>query len=237
MQRSRYRPRRHGRWIRRRSRRTPSTSTQPLGSQTPKKALFLIGASRGLGFALAEEYLRRGWHVVATERDKSTSKPHGLLQAAAGRLDIETVDIVHPHQVAALRGRLASRNFDMLFVNSGVTNDDRETIADVGANRLGRTSRASEHRGKHTEPCQYHGRAGREGGSSVSGLSRPEGSPVSAQSAGTFDVRGHADTLDTSGNPSSSHPVTPPDMIFTGKPSRASRKAPREAPLQCGPAQ
>ena len=29
------------------------------------KQLLLIGASRGLGFALAEGYLKRGWHVVS----------------------------------------------------------------------------------------------------------------------------------------------------------------------------
>jgi NAD(P)-dependent dehydrogenase (short-subunit alcohol dehydrogenase family) len=38
------------------------------------KTLLLIGASRGLGFALAEEYLKRGWRVVATERSRSTSQ-------------------------------------------------------------------------------------------------------------------------------------------------------------------
>jgi NAD(P)-dependent dehydrogenase (short-subunit alcohol dehydrogenase family) len=95
------------------------------------KKLLLIGASRGLGFALAEEYLKRGWHVVATERDRTTSKLHNLLGASDGRLEIETVDIVYPDQVGALRARLASRKFDLLFVNTGVKNDDRETTADV----------------------------------------------------------------------------------------------------------
>jgi NAD(P)-dependent dehydrogenase (short-subunit alcohol dehydrogenase family) len=93
------------------------------------KKLLLIGASRGLGFALAEEYLKRGWHVVATERVRATSKLHDLLGAAEDRLEIETVDVVYPDQVAALRARLASRKFDLLFVNAGVKNDDRETIA------------------------------------------------------------------------------------------------------------
>ena len=37
--------------------------------------------------------------------------------------------------------------------------------------------------------------------------------------------------------PSSNQPVMPPAMTFTGRPSRASRNAPRAAPLQCGPAQ
>jgi NAD(P)-dependent dehydrogenase (short-subunit alcohol dehydrogenase family) len=95
------------------------------------KKLLLIGASRGLGFALAQEYLKRGWYVVATERNRTTSKLHGLLGASDGRLEIETVDIVYPDQLAALRARLASRKFDLLFINSGVKNDDRETIADV----------------------------------------------------------------------------------------------------------
>src|SRR5277367_1094357 len=100
------------------------------------KTLLLIGASRGLGFALAEEYLRRGWHVVATERDRTTSKLPSLLGASGGRLEIETVDIVYPEQVAALRARLASRKFDLLFVNTGVKNDDRETIADVSTDEF-----------------------------------------------------------------------------------------------------
>jgi NAD(P)-dependent dehydrogenase (short-subunit alcohol dehydrogenase family) len=90
-----------------------------------------MGASRGLGFALAEEYLKRGWQVVATERVRSTSRLSSLLPAYDGRLEIETVDIDLPDQVAALRARLASRAFDLLFVNAGVKNDDRETIADV----------------------------------------------------------------------------------------------------------
>ncbi len=82
------------------------------------KQLLLIGASRGLGFALAEEYLKRGWRVVATERDRTKSKLRDLLPAAQGRLEIATLDITYPDQVAALRARLASRQFDMLFVNA-----------------------------------------------------------------------------------------------------------------------
>ena len=105
-------------------------------ASSSNKRLLLIGASRGLGFALAEEYLKRGWHVVATERVRATSKLHDLLGAAEGRLEIETVDVVYPDQVAALRARLVSRKFDLLFVNAGVKNDDRETIADVSTDEF-----------------------------------------------------------------------------------------------------
>ena len=37
-----------------------------------KKVILIIGASRGLGLALAEEYCHLGWHVVATSRGHST---------------------------------------------------------------------------------------------------------------------------------------------------------------------
>src|SRR6202050_3793653 len=104
--------------------------------RSPNKKLLLIGASRGLGFALAEEYLMRGWHVVATERNRTTSKLHDLLGTSDGRLEIEAVDITDPDQVASLHVRLSSRKFDLLFVNSGVKNDDRETIADVSTDEF-----------------------------------------------------------------------------------------------------
>src|ERR1700679_1797528 len=109
-----------------------------MSPQASSKRLLLIGASRGLGFALADEYLRRGWRVVATERGGNRSRLHELASSSDGRLDIENVDIVFPDQVGALRRRLADQKFDMLFVNAGVKNDDRETIADVSTNEFTR---------------------------------------------------------------------------------------------------
>jgi NAD(P)-dependent dehydrogenase (short-subunit alcohol dehydrogenase family) len=96
-----------------------------------QKTVLLIGASRGLGFAMAEEYLKRGWRVIATARAASTDKLRRIAEALDGALEVETVDITLPAQVTALRSRLADRRVDVLFVNAGVKNDDRETIADV----------------------------------------------------------------------------------------------------------
>jgi NAD(P)-dependent dehydrogenase (short-subunit alcohol dehydrogenase family) len=97
----------------------------------PGKTALIIGASRGLGYALAAEYLARGWRVTATERGTGRSALHDLAGSAAGRLVVETVDITVPGEVAALRQRLADTRFDLLFVNAGVTNGPRETVADV----------------------------------------------------------------------------------------------------------
>ena len=95
------------------------------------KRLLLIGASRGLGLAIAEQYLKRGWHVIGTVRGGDRTKLHALREHWKTQLEIETVDITIPQQVAALRTRLQGRMLDFVLVNAGVTNDDRETIADV----------------------------------------------------------------------------------------------------------
>jgi NAD(P)-dependent dehydrogenase (short-subunit alcohol dehydrogenase family) len=96
-----------------------------------QKTVLLIGASRGLGFAMVEEYLKRSWRVIATGRKDSIEKLHALAENTQGALEVETVDITIPDQVAALHDRLKDRRLDVLFVNAGVKNDDRETIADV----------------------------------------------------------------------------------------------------------
>lgn len=98
---------------------------------SPQKTVLLIGASRGLGFAMVDEYLKRGWQVIASGREGSTERLRQLARTSDGALEVETVDITIPEQVAALLGRIEGRRLDVLFVNAGVKNDDRETIADV----------------------------------------------------------------------------------------------------------
>ena len=96
-----------------------------------EKRLLLIGASRGLGLAIAEEYAGLGWRVLATARAAAGTPLHDLAARTKGRIEIETVDIARPDEVSGLRRRLASDRFDLLLVNAGVKNDDAETIADV----------------------------------------------------------------------------------------------------------
>ena len=96
------------------------------------RTILLIGASRGLGHAMAAEFLKKGWNVVGTVRDGGTrTLLHDLADEYGGRVEIEILDICEPDQLAALHGRLSGRVFDMLFVNAGVSNNPVETIADV----------------------------------------------------------------------------------------------------------
>jgi NAD(P)-dependent dehydrogenase (short-subunit alcohol dehydrogenase family) len=101
------------------------------------KAVLIIGASRGLGYAMAEEYLKRGWRVVGTVRGDRPTPLHDLAARSDTRLAIEHVDINFPDQIAALRRRLAGRTFDVLFMNSGVgAHDPGEPVGEVSTDEF-----------------------------------------------------------------------------------------------------
>ncbi|AIO39134.1 3-oxoacyl-ACP reductase [Burkholderia latens] len=106
-------------------------------SDTGARSILLVAASRGLGLAMAEQFLNKGWHVTGTVRAGSgRTKLHELAERADGRLDIDTLDICEPAQLSALRARLAGRRFDMLFVNAGTTNDPNQTIGEVATDEF-----------------------------------------------------------------------------------------------------
>lgn len=88
---------------------------------TPHRRALVIGASRGLGEAIVEEYVARGAHVVATARNDGPSPLHDFARTSAEAVDIEQVDITAPAQISALRERLFGRVFDLLFVVAGVS--------------------------------------------------------------------------------------------------------------------
>ena len=90
----------------------------------------VVGASRGLGLALVEEWLGRGWRVIATVR-KPSDDLGGLALRFPGRLEIETVDIAQADQVRALRERLAGRRLDVAFINAGIARSLEATPASI----------------------------------------------------------------------------------------------------------
>ncbi len=101
----------------------PSISS---GNAAP--TLLLIAASRGLGLAIAEEFLKKGWNVVGTVRAGTPpTKLRALEDHYKGQLEIETLDICKQEEIAALRKRLSGRTFEMLFVNAGITNENGKT--------------------------------------------------------------------------------------------------------------
>jgi NAD(P)-dependent dehydrogenase (short-subunit alcohol dehydrogenase family) len=97
------------------------------------KTALVVGSSRGLGFAIAEELLKRNWNVIGTVRKGKRTKLHELAEKWNGKLQIQYLDITIPTQVERLKSNLNGESLDLLFVNAGVANEKgmQETIGEI----------------------------------------------------------------------------------------------------------
>jgi NAD(P)-dependent dehydrogenase (short-subunit alcohol dehydrogenase family) len=101
-------------------------------SHGPASTILIIGASRGLGLAMAAEFLKKGWNVVGTVQGGARTELHHLANEHPGRVEVETLDITEPDQITALHERLSGRRFEILFHNAGIANaNPRESVAEV----------------------------------------------------------------------------------------------------------
>ena len=97
--------------------------TMPLqDSHGPASTILIIGASRGLGLAMAAEFLKKGWNVVGTVKNSAKTELHDLADEHPGRVEVELLDITEPDQITALHDRLSGRCFEILFHNAGIAN-------------------------------------------------------------------------------------------------------------------
>lgn len=105
-------------------------------NQTTKSAavgqsILIVGASRGLGHAMASEFAERGWRVLGTVRAAGTPL-HSLAARRPDAIEIETVELTDHEGMLALRDRLSDCQFDIVFVNGGIPNRrPTDTMADV----------------------------------------------------------------------------------------------------------
>ncbi len=95
-------------------------------------SLLLIGASRGLGLAMAADFVGRGWHVTGTVRGTKRTGLHDLQDKHGDAVEVAELDMTRIEDITALHDKLAGRRFDMLFVNAGIANaNPEETIGAV----------------------------------------------------------------------------------------------------------
>ncbi|MBI1199984.1 MAG: SDR family NAD(P)-dependent oxidoreductase [Phenylobacterium sp.] len=99
-------------------------------------SILIVGASRGLGCAMAAEFAGRGWSVVGTVRGAGTPL-HALAAERAGAVEVETLDMTDHDGIRSLGERLAGRAFDIVFVNAGIANrKPSDTLAEVSTDEF-----------------------------------------------------------------------------------------------------
>jgi NAD(P)-dependent dehydrogenase (short-subunit alcohol dehydrogenase family) len=105
---------------------------RPATSPDTVRTVLLVGASRGLGLAMAAEFLKKGWNVVGTVQESVRTELHDLADDHPGRIEIERLDITEPDQITAMRDRLSGRRFDILFHNAGIANaNPQQSVGEV----------------------------------------------------------------------------------------------------------
>jgi NAD(P)-dependent dehydrogenase (short-subunit alcohol dehydrogenase family) len=101
-------------------------------------SILIVGASRGLGLAMAAEFAGRGWRVLGTVRGAGAPL-HRLAAERPDQVEIQTLDMTDHDQMRALGNRLSGRRFDIVFVNAGVANGAPEnTMAEVPTEEFSR---------------------------------------------------------------------------------------------------
>ena len=92
------------------------------------KTVLITGANRGIGFALAQEYLTHGWHVIAVCRKASLELGETSAQVIAG------VDVTDAASVHDLAEQLSGIKIDLLINNAGILAADH--LGDIDYNNV-----------------------------------------------------------------------------------------------------
>jgi NAD(P)-dependent dehydrogenase (short-subunit alcohol dehydrogenase family) len=95
------------------------------------KAALILGASRGLGLGLAEEFAGRGYAVYATQRSHSEELA-GAVKRSKGAIHVRDADVTNEKQVEALAGSIKPASLDVLVLNAGAYGPDDQSIAAMG---------------------------------------------------------------------------------------------------------
>ena len=81
----------------------------------------ILGANRGIGLGLAQEFLTRGWRVIATARDPQGATALRELGARfPGKLGVHALDVTDDAAVRDLSAQLEWDAIDVLVHNAGV---------------------------------------------------------------------------------------------------------------------
>lgn len=101
------------------------------GTEQSKGTVLITGANRGIGLALAQQFLQRGYEVIGTAR-----KPQQANDLRALGAQVEQLDVTDQSSVSELAKRLKGHAIDILINNAGIVGHTSRELADLDVNAL-----------------------------------------------------------------------------------------------------
>ena len=85
-----------------------------------QSTVLITGANRGIGLKFTQEYLKLGWHVIATCRNPSHANKLNQLAKDFGSLEIYSLEVSNTDQIHQLADALKNKPIDVLINNAGI---------------------------------------------------------------------------------------------------------------------
>ena len=96
-----------------------------------KGTVFITGANRGIGLALARNFADAGFTVIGTAR-----KPEQATDLKATGARVEQLDVTDQASVDALAQRMAETPIDILINNAGIKGSDNKDLASLDVENM-----------------------------------------------------------------------------------------------------
>jgi NAD(P)-dependent dehydrogenase (short-subunit alcohol dehydrogenase family) len=114
-------------------------SVRPPAAIVPPPPVALItGSDRGIGFALTQELVARGWKVLATCRDPAHAQALQEFAASHPQVIIEALDVTNTEAIDALAGKYRGQPIDALINNAGLAGASFPSAAALNADEFQR---------------------------------------------------------------------------------------------------
>lgn len=96
-----------------------------------KETVFITGANRGIGLALARHFTDAGFNVIGTAR-----KPEEATALKETGARVEQLEVTDQKSVDALAQRMAGTPIDILINNAGIKGDDNRDMASLDVENM-----------------------------------------------------------------------------------------------------
>lgn len=90
------------------------------------ETVLITGASRGIGLELCQQFLSRGFNVLATYRGSPSAELLAL--AEAKRLNLYELEVLDQSSIDSLSAALHEQTIDILINNAGVLGPDKQEL-------------------------------------------------------------------------------------------------------------